>query len=924
MMLIDRIIKFHWYLIALLLLGGYGLVNGSVVYASEFTHSQALPSSDPNYRVELIDPPNEGYELYRGIPMRVHVNNNTGKELKNFKIQYVIKKDVTSTGDLQGVSFNEYLEFKNKPSIYNFNFATDSNYLVPTLERNVLPQLTEDFDITLNYKVRDSYINVAHFDKVLQSWLVDGDTEIQVRFLSGNEVLAEQTLQLKKRNVKPDYRLRLVHKNYDDVEVTNYRPLTITNEGTRYANLQIAPVVGAEKPIPQFPSRFTFHLPEGVSFVKSEWDKRYYNVPVDIKGQDVTIELPAYLVGLGQVFSTNNIRRMLNYYYINVPIKFEGTVKPTYQFTVDSEDIPNIKPYVVDNKLIKQVDPLDLVKDTDTSALKLRDGDYTTVVADLTNKGFDIQSSRFSVIQRGLRLKQFGIVDSSPQTKVFGIKSDGSKVELQPILRDLDNELYYEKSYYRVKAVYKDLDDYEDIEINYGHNFNDSRVYWTYEIVNKGDLQTRLPVTYLVEGREKTVNVNVSYTEPIFDVRLTQRSKVFINQTRGDLYDLSTFRVNLQHTPYKEHHQGYVIYRYEKGMTLRHDGYEKLVQRETIGDYVYDLTQVIDYGSRVDNQYADFSPVFQDGVHRVTGKIFFNHDNNLPDSIADSTVRQPYDETRSLKDNYDNSTNKEYVMDFTYQSPRSLQVAALINGTTGINVVNTDEVYTFEHYLMNKSTQSYSGVEGEITLPKEVVLTELVTTDSRYKVLYKVGDSWVENPTNLEDVTGYKVLPKEQDTTLGLQDIVKTVAKVRVKDVSYGTKLVIGSKMLVNGVSTKAQDVVLDITDKRLADGTLKIQYVNLDGDLLKEDTLRGRDGTNYEVNVTDFEKDGKNYGFDHVDGDLNGSYEGTKTKVVKVYMKEKPRVYELPVSGKLDFIWVLFSLLGILVITGKHKKIKV
>lgn len=70
--------------------------------------------------------------------------------------------------------------------------------------------------------------------------------------------------------------------------------------------------------------------------------------------------------------------------------------------------------------------------------------------------------------------------------------------------------------------------------------------------------------------------------------------------------------------------------------------------------------------------------------------------------------------------------------------------------------------------------------------------------------------------------------------------------------------------------------------------------------------------------------KDGKNYGFDHVDGDLNGSYEGTKTKVVKVYMKEKPRVYELPVSGKSDFIWVLFSLLGILAIAGKHKKIKV
>lgn len=406
---------------------------------------------------------------------------------------------------------------------------------------------------------------------------------------------------------------------------------------------------------------------------------------------------------------------------------------------------------------------------------------------------------------------------------------------------------------------------------------------------------------------------------------LTQRNNKFVNQNRGDLYYLSTIDSNLSKTPYIGHYQGYVMYKYEKGMTLQHTVYEELVKREVIGDYVYDLTRIKkDDISTIEGQYADFSPVFQDGNHRVTGKIFFNHDDFVPDSVADTKLRQPYDENKSLKDNYDSSTNKEYVMDFTYQSPRSLQVSALINGTVSTNVVDTDEIFTFEHYLMNKSNQDYSNVEGEVTLPKGVVLTELVTTDSRYKVLYKVGDSWVENPKNLEGVTGYKVVPKVEGTSLGLQDIVKTVAKVKVKDVTYDATLVIDSKMTVNGASTKAQDVVLNVKDVRLADGTLKVQYVNINGNLLKENILQGRHGTNYEVNVTDFEKDGKNYGFDHADGDLQGAYEGTKTKVVKVYMKEKPRVYELPVSGKLDFIWVLFSLLGILVITGKQKKFKV
>lgn len=71
--------------------------------------------------------------------MRVHVNNNTGRELKDFKIQYVIKKDVSSTGDVTGVQFHEYLSFKNKPNTYNFDFEVYNNYLAPTFTRNVLP-----------------------------------------------------------------------------------------------------------------------------------------------------------------------------------------------------------------------------------------------------------------------------------------------------------------------------------------------------------------------------------------------------------------------------------------------------------------------------------------------------------------------------------------------------------------------------------------------------------------------------------------------------------------------------------------------------------------------------------------------------------------------------------------------------------------
>lgn len=556
---------------------------------------------------------------------------------------------------------------------------------------------------------------------------------------------------------------------------------------------------------------------------------------------------------------------------------------------------------------------------------KLDNGDYLTRFLYQSNEGFDLQKIKFTTKVQGLSTKQLGIYLPTADTRVYGIRADGTRVELVPVARNLTDIPYYETRYYSdIKYIYKDLDTYEEIEVDYGHNSKASQIFFTYEIKDKANLPNLIPTTYRVDDREKVSNTHINYIAPKYNNHIDPRDKVFVNQTRGGIYNLATYNSDLERTPYKNHYQGYVIYKYEKGMTVNHDDKDELVKREVIGDYVYDLTKIVRYTNGVSPQYADFSPVFQDGNHRLTGKIFFNHDNYVPDSVADVKVRQPYDETKSLKDNYDSTTNKEYVMDFTYQSPRSLQVAALINGTTNISVLNTEDVYTFEHYLMNKSTQSYSGVEGEINLPKGVVLTELVTTDSRYKVLYKVGDSWVENPANLEEVTGYKVLPVEQNTTLGLQDIVKTVAKVRVKDVSYGANLVIGSKMLVNGVSTKAQDVVLSIKDKRLADGTLKVQYVNLDGDLLKEDTLRGRDGINYDVSVADFEKGGKNYGFDHADGDLQGAYEGTKTKVVKVYMKEKPKVYELPVSGKLDFIWVLFSLLGILVITGKQKKFKV
>lgn len=926
MCLLEKVIKFRFCLFVFLLLGGggYSLFPSKVVSAVEFTQSQALPSSDPNYRVELVDPPSGGYELFGDIPMRVHVNNNTGRELKDFKIQYVIKKDVTTTGDLKGIDFSNYLEFKNKPSDYKLSFVTDNTYLVPTLTRNVLPQLTEDFDITLNYRIKDNPVNVTNFNKVVQSWLVDGDAEIQVRFLSDDTVLAEQTLQLKKRNIKPDYRLRLVKNGSYDLEPTVSYPITITNDTSRDAWLQISPVTSGVKPIPQHPARFTFHLPDGVSFVKSRWDVEYPNSPVTVNGQDIEVELPPYLVSFGWV-SGDIVRRKLDYYYLRLPIKFEGTVKPTYRFTVDSEDIPNIKPYTVDNKLVKQVDPLDLIKDGYDYMFKLDNGDYLTRSLHQSNDGFDMQKIRFTTKAQGLSTKQLGIYLPTADTRVYGIRADGTRVELAPVARNLIDIPYYETRYYSdIKYIYKDLDTYEEIEVDYGHNSKASQIFFTYEIRDKENLPNLIPVTYRVDDREKVSNTHIGYIAPKYNNHIEPRDKVFVNQTRGGIYNLATYNSDLERTPYKTHYQGYVIYKYEKGMTVNHDDKDELVKREVIGDYVYDLTRIIKYVGNVSPQYANFSPVFQDGNHRLTGKIFFNHDNFVPDSVAGITVRGHYDENRSLQDNYDSTSNKEYVIDFTYQSPRSLQVAALINGTTDINVVNTDDVYTFEHYLMNKSNQSYSNVEGEATLPKSVVLTELVTTDSRYKVLYKVGDSWVENPANLEDVTEFKVVPKVEGTSLGVQDVVKTTAKVKVKDVVYDGRLVIDSKMTVNGASTKAQDVVLNVKDVRLADGTLKVQYVNVNGDLLKENILQGRHGANYEVNVTDFEKDGKNYGFDHVDGDLKGFYEGTKAKVVKVYMKEKPRVYELPVSGKLDFIWVLFSLLGILVITGKHKKIKV
>ena len=716
----------------------------------------------------------------------------------------------------------------------------------------------------------------------------------------------------------------MVKNNTNDTEPTIYYPITITNDTSRDAWLQLSPVRRGVKPIPQYPARFTFHLPDGVSFVKSKWDVVYPNVPVTVNGQDVEVELPPYLVGFGWI-DGGIVRRELEYFYLRLPIKFEGLIKPTYQFTVDSEDILNIKSYTVDNTLVKQVDPLDLIKDSDDYMFKLDNGDSVTHSIYQSNDGFDIQKVRVATKSQGLSTKQLGIYLPTADTRVYGIKDDGTRVELIPVARNLIDKPYYEHVYFSdVSYIYKDLDTYKEIEIDYGHNSKSSQIFFTYEIKDKENLPNRILATYKVDGREKVKTTRINYISPKYYNYIESKDKIFINQIRGGIYNLATYMSDLERTPYKTHYQGYVIYKYEKGMTVNHYNKDELVKREVIDGYVYDLTRIIKYVGDVSPQYTDFSPVFQDGNHRLTGKIFFNHDNFVPDSVADVTVRQPYDETRSLKDNYDSSTNKEYVMDFTYQSPRSLQVAALINGTTDINVVNTDDVYTFEHYLMNKSNQSYSNVEGEVTLPKSVVLTELVTTDSRYKVLYKVGDSWVENPANLEDVTDFKVVPKVEGTSLGVQDVVKTTAKIKVKDVVYDGKLVIDSKMTVNGASTKAQDVVLNVKDVRLADGTVKVQYVDVNGDFLKENILQGRHGTNYEVNVTDFEKDGKNYGFDHVDGDLKGSYEGTKAKVVKVYMKEKPRVYELPVSGKLDFIWILFSLLGILAITGKHKKIKV
>ena len=849
------------------------------------------------------------------------MNNNTGRELKDFKIQFVIKKDVTTTGDITGLNFGRYLNFVNKPNSYYLGFELNNNYLAPTLTRQDLPSLTEVFDMSLHYGIRDKYVDMTGYDKLKPSWFVDGDVEVRVLFLTKDVVLAEQVLQLKKHSVRVDYKLSLVHKNFEDFLVTSSYPVYITDDNSGFANLEIVPVNSGVRPIPQFPARFIFHLPDGVSFVRSEWDKKYPGVPAVVEGRDLTITLHPSLVGSFR----DDLERFLKLKYLSVPIKFEGDVKSSYEFTVDSDDIPNIKMLNVDNKLVRRVDLLDFIKDHSSWSYTLGNGDYINIDSGQSIPAQAIQGVRFRGVQRGLRLKQFHIKDRLEGTLVYGIKPDGTRVELHSVVLDGNDRAYYEKGYSYPYYVYKDVDNYEYIEVVYKKEVGRSNITWTFEITDKDNLQDRLPITYRVGGREKTVSIERVNKKPRFEISLDRDDTTFLNTDWGSLYTLDTTNTLLKDTPYWEHSRGYVLYKYEQGMELPHSSTsEKLVKRETVGGYIYDLTEIKDISAFRSTQHVNFLPVFQDGKHRLTGKIFFNHDNFVPDSIADVTVRQPYDDTRSLKDNYDSSTNKEYVINFTYQSPRSLQVAALINGVTSINVLNTDDVYTFEHYLMNKSTQSYSGVEGEITLPKGVVLTELVTTDSRYKVLYKVGDSWVENPANLEDVTDFKVVPKVEGTSLGLQDIVKTTAKVKVKDVMYDDKLVIDSKMTVNGASTKAQDVVLNIKDVKLADGTLEVQYVNVNGDFLKEDILQGRHGTNYEVNVTDFEKGGKNYGFDHVDGDLNGSYEGTKAKVVKVYMKEKPRVYELPVSGKLDFIWVLFSLLGILVITGKHKKIKV
>lgn len=881
--------------------------------------SQASPSSDPNYRIELVDPPADGYEPYADVPMKVYLNNNSGHDLSNIKVNFTLKKKAKNADEpmtTNGIS--QYIKFKDIPSGYDQEVTFTGEHATYQITRNKLSSSSEQFMMRLTYPIRNR-LQIDSISKLDPNWMSYGDLEFEVTFTSGNTVLSRQNIMLQAKPQNPTYRLTLHRDRSYGVEndITGEKnPIQITNAKTRLLWIALSPTNGLS--VVDGTKHVTFHLPDGTEFDHERFKKHYPWLDAHTEGRNVSVDVPPYATGIVWTNdATNHAReqRVSTYYtnpYINIPITIVGDVHTPYTFSVEGDMSASV---TITNKELKQVDPKTLVK-PNVNSYMTENGWITSVYVSVNaNKQFVINSETVNVKQPGMVLKQLSISQSA---KIYGIK-DGKKIELTR------SQLTHNPTYYEIKSRNNDfvsgLEVYDKIEIVYTEPINESHVTYNFETIDKTKLLNTFPITYNIDnGEDVETSTHFSRIPITNNVTLYNGDRKFVNTTNGRLYYASIYS-DLYQTPFYGHYETHLLYKYEKDMRVTHSYYEELVKREIVGDTVYDLTKVIikPYGS-IEYQIAEFLPSMTDGSHRLTAKAFFNPDVDIPTNYINEGIRQPFDFNHSLKDNYDNSTNKENVIDFTYESPKRLQVSALLDGNTRKDVTDITQTMDFVHYIANKSTQDYEDVSGEVTLPNNMYLSSTPMTDDRYKFLYEENGTFVENPTDVTSVRKLKIIPKT-NTTLRINEIIETHMSVKLTDTTtYDSSLTIQSKMVYKGSDTKAQNVAVYVKDHTLADGKVNVNYV-LDGKTIKTATITKKHGSEYSVDTTDFVQDGQHYEFDHVDGDATGTIVGLKTKDVTVYVKERAFVFDLPTTGTANTMIVLFGLSALFGLAVKYRK---
>lgn len=883
--------------------GGYGFIK---------TKADHRTSSNSNFRIELIDPPTDGYEPYSDVPMRVYLNNNTGRDLSDVKVSFILKKKAKNANeDITSNGIHEYIQFKDVPAGYNQDATFVGEYATYQITKKSLGSISEQFTMRLTYPILNNYILIDDLSKLDPNWMAYGDFEFEVIFTSGDEILAKQNITLRTKPQNPTYRMTLHKDNQytiNNTPVNAKNPVNITTEKTKLLWLALSPTHGPS--VSDGLKHLTFHLPDGIEFDTKRFKEHYPWLVAQVHGRDISIDVPPYTAGKFWTVG-NKYRRMqtMDGYsvnpYINIPITIIGNVHTPYLFSVDGDMSASV---TITDKELKQVDPKSLVKpsvssyDTDNTWI-------TTVHTDLnSNDQFLINSSMVDVKQPGMTLTQLYV---ERDAKVYGIKDD-KKVEL--IKSKLTHDpLYYElasRSYYFVSGI----EVYDKIQVTYDKPTSNIYVNYNFETTDKTKLSTKFPITYNInDGINVETSSSFTRTPIKHSLVFYNGDRNFINTTNGRLYSAYP-DTNLFRTPFYGKYDTYILYKYEKDMRVTHSKYEELIKREIVGDTVYDLVKAIDFTrGTIEYQTAEFLPSMSDGVHKLMAKVFFNTNANIPINYVDVGIRQPFNHNHSLQDNYDNSTNKEHVINFTYESPKRLQVSALLDGSTQKEVTNVTPTMEFVHYISNKSTQEYENVSGEVILPKNMYLTGIPTTDNRYKFLYEENGNFVENPNNLATIRKIKIVPKTNET-LRSQDLIETHMPIKFTDtIAYNDSLMIKSKMVYNGLDTKAQDIWVHVKDHTLADGKVNVNYL-FEGKTIKTDMITKKHGSTYTIDTTDFTKDGKRYEIDRVDGDITGAIIGSTIKDVTVYVREKQVVFDLPTTGTVSTIIVL---IGLIVLTG-------